>query len=58
VVALTADTKAVVVTASIAEVLREFDAGVSALPISDDAGQLVGWVRERDVLTALSLPAA
>jgi CIC family chloride channel protein len=58
VVALTVDTKPVAVTASIGEVLREFDAGLTAVPIAGDDGELVGWVRERDVLTAMSNPAA
>jgi CIC family chloride channel protein len=58
VVALTVDTQPVAVTASIGEVLREFDAGITAVPIADDDGELVGWVREREVLKAMSKSAA
>jgi CIC family chloride channel protein len=57
VVALTVDTKPIEVTASIGEVLREFDAGLTAVPISGANGDLIGWVRERDVLSAISKPA-
>jgi len=54
VIALTADTKPVPISATIGEVLREFDAGLSAVPIAGTDGELVGWIRERDVLTAMS----
>ena len=58
VVALTTDTKPIAVTASVGEVLRVFDSGLTAVPIAGDNGGLIGWVREREVLTAMSTSPA
>jgi CIC family chloride channel protein len=54
VVALITDAMPLPVSASIGDVLREFDSGVTAVAIANTRGELVGWIREREVLTALS----
>jgi CIC family chloride channel protein len=58
VVALLADTAPLLVSASIGDVLREFESGITAVGIASVSGELVGWIREREVLTALSQPHA
>jgi CIC family chloride channel protein len=54
VVALTLDTAPVGETASFGDVLRRFDGGADAIPVADEAGALIGWVRQRDVLAVLA----
>jgi CIC family chloride channel protein len=54
VIALTSDTTPVGETASFGDVLRRFDAGAEAIPVADEAGTLIGWVRQRDVLAVLA----
>ena len=54
VVALTIDTAPVGETASFGDVLRRFDRGADAIPVADEAGALIGWVRQRDVLAVLA----
>jgi CIC family chloride channel protein len=54
VVALTVDTPPVTTAASIGDVLRHFDAGADAVPVASEDGTIIGWIRQRDVLTALA----
>jgi CIC family chloride channel protein len=54
VVALTIDTAPVGEDATFGDVLRRFDSGGDAVPVADESGALVGWVRQRDVLAALA----
>ncbi len=52
--ALTAGPDAVAHDASIGEVLRQLHAGAEAVPVAGPDGTLVGWVRHRDMLAALT----
>jgi CIC family chloride channel protein len=56
VVALTAGTTPVDPAAPIGSVLRQLDRGADAVPVACENGTLVGWVRHRDVLAALTAP--
>ena len=40
--------------ASIGDALKQLDNGSDAIPVQDTNGDIVGWVRHRDMLTALS----
>jgi CIC family chloride channel protein len=51
---LTIDTTPVTITATIGDVLRRFGSGVEAVPVASNADQLIGWIRERDLLTTIS----
>ena len=53
VTALTRGTEPLPADATLGQVLRMLDSGLEAVPIADLAGLVVGWVRHRDVLTAL-----
>jgi len=53
-VALTRAGDGVAADAPLGEVLRRLDSGDGAVGVTDEAGLLVGWVRDRDLLTALS----
>ncbi len=55
--ALTVAAEPVTTDSSIGEVLRRLDRGDNAVPVTADAGNLVGWIRHRDMLTALSKPS-
>jgi CIC family chloride channel protein len=54
VVALTLETQPVEETASFGDLLRSLDSGADAVPVADASGVLIGWIRQRDVLAALS----
>jgi len=54
VVALTRAADPVPDDAPLDEVLRRLDSGADGVPVADDSGRLVGWVRNRDLLSALS----
>jgi CIC family chloride channel protein len=54
VLGLTLDTTPVTVSASIGDVLRHFNTGTDAVPVADDNGTIIGWIRQRDVLTAMA----
>jgi CIC family chloride channel protein len=56
--ALTVVADPVTTDSSIGEVLRRLDRGDNAVPVTGTEGVLVGWIRHRDMLTALSNPAA
>ena len=58
IVALTIGGDPVSPDATLGEALRRLDRGEGAVPVASDDGLLVGWVRDRDVLSALAeLPA-
>lgn len=40
--------------APIGDALKQLAAGTDAVPVQDDDGSIIGWVRHRDILTALS----
>jgi CIC family chloride channel protein len=40
--------------ASIGDALKQLDTGTDAVPVQDTEGSIVGWVRHRDMLTALT----
>jgi hypothetical protein len=44
--------------ASIGQVLKLLDQSAGRVPISDEAGTVIGWARHRDVLTAVIAPEA
>ncbi|MEO6881016.1 MAG: chloride channel protein [Mycobacteriaceae bacterium] len=46
------------VDAPLGDALRLLDRGAPAVAVTDGAGNLVGWVRHRDVLAAMSRPPA
>lgn len=46
------------VDAPLGDALRLLDRGAPAVAVTDTAGNLVGWVRHRDVLAAMSRPPA
>ncbi|MGH8862681.1 MAG: chloride channel protein [Jatrophihabitantaceae bacterium] len=52
--ALTVSTEPLAPAATIGDALKRLDGGVDAVPVQDDVGSIVGWVRHRDMLTALS----
>jgi chloride channel protein, CIC family len=54
VVGLTTHTAPVSQTATFGDVLRRLDSGADAVPVADGTGALVGWVRQRDILSALA----
>ncbi len=54
VVALTEGNPPVTADEQIGEVLRRLDRGAEAVPVAAADGPLVGWVRHRDVLAALT----
>jgi len=54
VVALTRAADPVPDDAPLDEVLRRLDRGADGVPVADGSGRLVGWVRNRDLLSALS----
>jgi CIC family chloride channel protein len=46
-------------SASIGDALKQLDSGTDAVPVQAAGGDIIGWVRHRDMLTALSAaPAA
>ncbi len=54
IVALTSGGEPVHLDAPLGEALRQLDRGVDAVPVADADGILVGWIRHRDLLAALS----
>jgi CIC family chloride channel protein len=52
--ALTVSTQPLRPAASIGEALKQLDTGTDAVPVQDAEGGIVGWVRHRDMLTALT----
>ncbi len=44
--------------ATIGQVLKLLDQSAGGVPIADDAGAIIGWVRHRDVLSAVIAPEA
>ena len=52
--ALTVSDEPLGTTASIDDALKRLDSGADAIPIQDSDGGIVGWVRHRDMLTALT----
>ncbi len=54
--ALMVTTNPVTTDSSIGEALRRLDAGDNAVPVTKDDGDLIGWVRHRDILATLSTP--
>jgi CIC family chloride channel protein len=52
--ALTVSTAPLGLSASIGDALKRLDSGADAVPVQRADGEIVGWVRHRDVLTALS----
>jgi CIC family chloride channel protein len=52
---LAQQTEPVAVDGQVGAVLHRLDRGEDAVPIADAEGRLVGWVRQRDMLAALSL---
>jgi CIC family chloride channel protein len=55
--ALTASAEPVTVDAPIGNVLKRLDHGDGAVPVTTGDGTVVGWIRHRDILTALTTPA-
>jgi CIC family chloride channel protein len=55
--ALTVAADPVTPDSSIGDVLRRLDAGDNAVAVAEAGGLLVGWIRHRDMLTALSRPS-
>ncbi len=53
-VALTRPLDALPATESVSAAIRRLDRGDTAVPVADEAGILIGWVTQRDVLGALS----
>jgi CIC family chloride channel protein len=51
--ALTVCTAPVGLGASIGDALKQLDSGTDAVPVQDSDGGIVGWVRHREMLTAL-----
>jgi CIC family chloride channel protein len=51
---LTLDVTPLTADASVGDVLRSFDSGGAAVPVANDDGNLIGWIRERDVLTTMA----
>jgi CIC family chloride channel protein len=58
--ALTAAAEPVGIDAPVGEVLKRLDRGDGAVPVTSRDGTVVGWIRHRDILTALttSTPAS
>ena len=54
VVVLTSGAEAVAPESTLGTVLRRLDDGADAVPVANPEGLLVGWVRQRDMLTALT----
>jgi CIC family chloride channel protein len=52
--ALTVSTAPLAPAASIGDALKQLDTGTDAVPVQDTDGGIVGWVRHRDMLTALT----
>jgi CIC family chloride channel protein len=56
--ALTASAEPVTIDAPIGDVLKRLDHGDGAVPVTTGGdGTVVGWIRHRDILTALTTPA-
>lgn len=51
---LTTATQPVTADVSLGEVLRRLDRGADTIPVTSHDGNLIGWVRHRDMLTALT----
>jgi CIC family chloride channel protein len=54
--ALTVATTPLQPQSSIGDALKQLDSGSDAIPIQAADGTIVGWIRHRDMLTALSAP--
>jgi CIC family chloride channel protein len=54
VTALTVPTAALGLAAPIGDALKQLDLGADAVPVEDAEGHIVGWVRHREMLAALS----
>ena len=52
--ALTVSTAPIAPAASIADALKQLDSGIDAVPVQNAEGAIVGWVRHRDMLVALT----
>ncbi len=57
IVALTAGTTPVHDDDTVGAALRQLDRGADAVPVASPDGQLVGWIRHCDILTALTAPS-
>jgi CBS-domain-containing membrane protein len=52
--ALTASAEPVTIDAPIGDILKRLDHGDGAVPVTAGDGTIVGWIRHRDILTALT----